>query len=396
MTVDLPSVLLVSGLVIVLCGLIFVLNTAMRRNDASGRVWSVGFISGMLSAICYAMWAVAQDQWWINAIANGTYLLSVAAIWSGSRVFNGRLRSLLWVGLAAGGVAMVLTVIEGPSGVWAGSIPVFVGLTLFAVLTGYETLRSRMRRNLNARVLGIGMWFFALFTLARLVIFLTQGPDSSTFQTYFGTQVATIVTVVLVVLGTVAVSVMQAERSGARALGDVTVGVYSTVGVLSASSFMQQWADQVERAAFNRDRLAMVAMDVDNLPQMNTAFGRNFGDTAIRSVAQLIRHHTPTTAVLGHPGAGRFVIVLVTNAASDAERLAIRLQTALVDEPIDPERSLRATASFGVVDTDMFGYSLPVLRKALDDATASARAQGGNRIVMGSTDVTHPGALPRP
>ncbi|ARJ06147.1 diguanylate cyclase [Humibacter sp. BT305] len=395
MKVDLASVLLVSGLVIVLCGLIFVLNTAMRRNDPSGRVWSLGFISGMLSAICYSMWAVAPEQWWINAIANATYLLSIAAIWSGSRLFNGRHRSLLWIAFAAAALELVLTALEGPNGIWAGSIPLFTGVAAFAVLTGLETLRSRMRRNLNARVLGIGMLFFALFTLARLVLFIAAGPDSPTFQTYFGTPVATIVTVILVVLGTVAVSVMQAERSGARALGDVTVGVYSTVGVLSASSFMQQWADQVERAAFNRDRLAMVAMDVDNLPQMNTAFGRNFGDTAIRSVAQMIRHHTPTTALLGHPGAGRFVIVMVTTAASDAERLAIRLQTALVDEPIDPERSLRATASFGVVDTDMFGYSLPVLRKALDEATEKARAQGGNRIVLGSTDVTHPGALPR-
>jgi diguanylate cyclase len=396
MNVDLPTALLVSGLVIVLCGLIFVLNTAMRRNDASGRLWSLGFISGMLAAICYAMWAVAPDYWWINAIANGTYLLSVAAIWSGSRVFNGRLRSFLWIGLAAGGVVLLLTSLEGPDGgPWAGSIPLFAGLSAFGALTGYETLRSRMRRNLNARVLGIAMWFFALFQLARLVLFVAQGPYSPTFSTYFGTPVATIVTVVLVVLGTVAVSVLQAERSGARALGDVTVGVYSTVGVLSASSFMQQWADQVERAAFNRDRLAMVAMDVDNLPQMNTAFGRNFGDTAIRSVAQMIRHHTPTTAILGHPGAGRFVIIMVTTAPSDAERLAIRLQTALVDEPIDPERSLRATASFGVVDTDMFGYSLPVLRKALDEATEAARALGGNRIVLGRTDVTHPGALPR-
>lgn len=395
MKVDLPSVLLVSGLVIVLCGLIFVLNTAMRRNDASGRVWSLGFLSGMLSAICYSMWAVTPGYWWINAIANGTYLLSIAAIWSGSRLFNGRLRSLVWIGFAASGAELVLTLLEGPSGIWAGSASLFAGLAVFAGLTGYETLRLRMRRNLNARVLGIGMWFFALFTLARLVLFVAEGPDSATFSTYFGTSVATIVTVVLVVLGTVAVSVMQAERSGARALGDVTVGVYSTVGVLSASSFMQQWADQVERAAFNRDRLAMVAMDVDNLPQMNTAFGRNFGDTAIRSVAQMIRHHTPTTALLGHPGAGRFVIVMVTSAASDAERLAIRLQTALVDEPIDPERSLRATASFGVVDTDTFGYSLPVLRKALDEATEKARAQGGNRIQLGTTDVTHPGALPR-
>ena len=170
---------------------------------------------------------------------------------------------------------------------------------------------------------------------------------------------------------------------GARALGDVTVGVHSVVGVLSAASFMQQWADWIERSSFHGERLAMVAMDVDNLPQMNMAFGRDFGDRAIRSVAQIIRHHAPTCSLLGHTGAGRFVIVAVVATANAAEQLAIKLQTALVDEPIDTEQSLRATASFGVVDTETFGYGLPVLRSALDAAASEARDEGGNRIVVG-------------
>ncbi|MGA1835754.1 GGDEF domain-containing protein [Herbiconiux sp. 11R-BC] len=383
MVLDQPTLLLVSGLVIILCGISFILNTAMRRNDASGRLWSISFIAGMLTALSFSVWGVAPHLWWVLMVGNAAYVISIGAIWAGSRVFNGR-RSHIWIPLAAGVVVAILTGVEGPdSGVWTGSTGLFIGIAVFAGLGGAETMRSRMRRNLNARILSFCLWIVCAYYVLRSSIFVTLGPDSNVFVTYFGSSNTTILTILLVLVGCISMSILQAERSGARALGDVTVGVHSVVGVLSAASFMQQWADWVERASFHGDRLAMISMDVDNLPQMNTAFGRTFGDAAIRSVAQIVRHYAPTTSLLGHTGAGRFVIVVVTSNAADAEQLAIRLQTALVDEPIDPQQSLRATASFGVVDTDAFGYSLPALRRALDDATLTARDEGGNRIVVG-------------
>ncbi|MCS5716793.1 GGDEF domain-containing protein [Herbiconiux sp. CPCC 205763] len=383
MALDQTTLLILSGLVIILCGVSFIVNTAMRRNDASGRLWSISFIAGMLTALSFLVWSVSPLLWWVLAIGNTAYVISIGAIWSGARVFNGR-KSFIGLALAGGGVVALLTALEGPNGgIWTGSTGLFIGIAVFAGLGGAETIRSRMRRNLNARILSFCLWFVFGFYVLRSSIFVTLGPESAIFATYFGSEITTVITIVLVLLGAISMSILQAERSGARALGDVTVGVHSVVGVLSATSFMQQWADWVERASFNGDRLAMIAMDVDNLPQMNTAFGRTFGDAAIRSVAQIVRHYAPTTSLLGHTGAGRFVIVVVTSNANEAERLAIRLQTALVDEPIDPQQSLRATASFGVVDTDGFGYSLPALRRALDDATLAARDEGGNRIVVG-------------
>ncbi|WP_368498738.1 GGDEF domain-containing protein [Herbiconiux sp. A18JL235] len=383
MTLDLDTLIVTSGLIIVLCGITFILNTAMRRNDASGRLWSISFIAAMLTALSFSVWSISDQLWWVLAVGNTAHVISIGSIWAGARVFNGR-PSLIWVVLLGGGVVALFTAIEGPAGgEWTGSAALFAGVAVFAGLGGAETMRSRMRRNLNARVMSFALWIVCAYYVARTGIFVSLGPESSTFQQYFSSELTSVLTIVVVLLGTISMSILQAERSGARALGDVTVGVHSVVGVLSAAPFMQQWADWVERASFHGDRLAMIAMDVDNLPQMNTAFGRTFGDTAIRSVAQIVRHHAPTTALLGHTGAGRFVIVVVTQSAVDAEQLAIRLQTALVDEPIDPQQSLRATASFGVVDTEGYGYGLPVLRRALDDATHAAREAGGNSIVVG-------------
>ncbi|MEA9986505.1 hypothetical protein [Subtercola sp. RTI3] len=87
---DLETLLVINGIVVVLSGLTFVINTAMRRSDVPGRIWSVSFIGGMLAALCYGIWAVNPDAEWILIIGNAAYGLVTGAIWSGARVFNGR------------------------------------------------------------------------------------------------------------------------------------------------------------------------------------------------------------------------------------------------------------------------------------------------------------------
>ncbi|MEA9986504.1 diguanylate cyclase [Subtercola sp. RTI3] len=255
-------------------------------------------------------------------------------------------------------------------------------VAVFGGLAGVECLRGRLRRNLNARIVAGSMIILAAFYAARTVVFAVSGPTSDLFVDYFSGQAATLLIIMFVVVNTISISILQAERTDTQALGDRTVGVNSVVGLLSASPFAQQWEDWLERAEFNGDRLEMVAVDIDSLPEMNTALGRDFGDDAITSVAQIVRHHAPTCTLIGHPGAGRFVIVMVVTG-DEARSVASDVRDALVDEPIDQSRGIRATASFGVVDTDVFGYDLATLSAALDSATLAARSAGGNHIVVG-------------
>ena len=51
MNLDLNTLLIVNGLVVVLCGVSFVLNTALRRNDPVGRLWSIAFVMGAVSGL---------------------------------------------------------------------------------------------------------------------------------------------------------------------------------------------------------------------------------------------------------------------------------------------------------------------------------------------------------
>lgn len=380
---DIQTLLIVNAIVAVVCGFSFVVNTAMRRNDAPGRFWSVSFIGGMLAVICYGIWGGGTDPSWILVIGNTAYSLVTGMIWVGCRVYNGRKADVWFVVLGGFTVALTSALTGSSQGAWQGALALFPVVAVFSGLAGVEALRGRLLRNVNARILAGALWAVSVYYALRTVAFAIDGSTGSIFTTYFGPEETTLLITIFVLLGTISLSILQVERSGTQALGDLTVGVHSVVGLLSASSFAQQWHDWLERAALHGDRLEMVAIDIDSLPEMNTALGRNFGDEAIRSVANIVREHAPTSTLLGHPGAGRFVIVMVVANDLEAQKIAGQVRDALVDKPIDATQGLRATASFGVVDTDVFGYDMATLKAALDEATLLARTSGGNHIVVG-------------
>lgn len=382
MQLDLTTLLIVSGLVTVVCGVSFIANTAMQRNDLVGRLWSVAFMMGMLTTLSYGLWGMRPESWWIVAIGNGAYVLAVGSVWSGARVFNDR-PSIYWSVIFAALLVTLVSFLTGSfDNLWFGSCVLFLAIAFFAALGVVENFRARLRRNLNARMLAVILCVLSSFYVARSAALTVAPAEDPLLQRVFGTTQSALVLIIFLLLGSISLSVLQAERSGSQALGDRTVGSFSAVGLLSAHAFTQQWQDWLDRAATRKEQLAMVAVDVDALPQMNVALGRDFGDSTIATVAQLLRKNAPTASLIGHPGAGRFVVVLAADKKNEAEDLARKLHSVLVDHPVDVSRGLRATVSCGVVHTDTHGYDLQVLSTALAEATVSARTAGGNRSVV--------------
>ena len=55
MNLDVVTLMAMSSLAIVICGVSFILNTSITRNDATGRIWSLGFIIGIIVAAGYGI-----------------------------------------------------------------------------------------------------------------------------------------------------------------------------------------------------------------------------------------------------------------------------------------------------------------------------------------------------
>lgn len=382
MQLDSATLQIMCGLLVILCGVSFIFNTALNRNDPPGRLWSLAFVGGIMVTLAYAVYVVSPEAWWTIAFGNAALVFCVGSLWAGSRVYNGRSSGFLLVG----GLALVITVISflpgAAGGEWAGAGPLWLVVALLGGLGGAESLRGRLRRNVNGRILAFVLLIVAGFYLSRALAFLLEGPDSDVFTSYFDSDTTSVLNMSLIVTASIAVSILRAEGVGSNAVGDITVGIHSAAGVLSATSFQQAAADHLERAGRAELGLAIIGADIDNLPEINTAFGRAAGDEAIARFADTLRSSAPLMAQVGHPAAGRFYVLAAVSSATEARTITERIQNALVDGPLGDSYRIRLTASFGIADTFDHGYDLTELTTAVSSAIAQVKAQGGNDIAV--------------
>jgi len=382
MQLDGPTLQTLSGLMVILCGVSFIFNTALNRNDPPGRLWSLAFVAGIMVAVGYGVYLVSDTAWWAITIANASLVIAVGALWSGSRVYNGRRSGFAVVG-SLSVLAGVITFIPGEAGgEWAGAAPLWLIVGAMGALGGAESLRGRLRRNVNGRILAIVLFVAALYYLGRAIGFVVDGVESDTFTTYFGSGTASILNMGLIVTACIAVSILRAERVGSNAVGDITIGIHSAAGVLSGPAFRQAAVDHLQRGERAQRGLAVIGADIDNLPEINTAFGRIAGDEAIARFADSLRGSAPMMALIGHPAAGRFFILAGVSSATEARAITERVQNALVDGPLGESYQIRLTASFGIADTFDHGYDLNALSAAADQAIDLVKHRGGNDIAV--------------
>lgn len=382
MNIDSQTLLLASGAVVTIAGFSFILNTILRRNDDVGRSWSIAFVSGILGTFSYAVWGFVPGAWWAVAFGNAALVLSLGAMWAGCRQYNLR-RSLVQIPLVASAVVGLSVIARGPDGGdWAGAVEMFLGIGAFAVLAGAETLRARMQRSVNARILTVVFFGVGGYYLARIVVFLIDGEHGDLFLTWFGTNTTTFVTIILVILASISMSILtsgRTVRAGQTALG---TGLSKIPGIVNHALFDQLAQDWLARAKRDRDALALVLLDVDNLTDMNTAFGRDFGDRAIYMVGRIACEQSPSAALIGHDGSRQFAVLTTVPSVGAPIAVAEHIHTALVETPIDPIEGVRANSTCGLATTDDHGYDFSVLLKAANAAILLAQEQGPGSIAV--------------
>jgi len=67
---------------------------------------------------------------------------------------------------------------------------------------------------------------------------------------------------------------------------------------------------------------------------------------------------------------------------TEARALAARLQSSLVDTPLEHDGQIRFTASFSVALTGDYGHDLGTLTTAVTDTLEAVKTAGGNDIVV--------------
>lgn len=383
------STTLLSATVVVTCGVLFLIETLLRRDTGAGRIWSLAFLSGILTTLCYLLWSIAPtDQAWIAiAFGNGAVVATIGFLWLGCLKFNQRtLRWSVIVVAAACLSAIIAVLLEGPGGGdWAGAVVMFVFVSAFAVAGAIETRRGAM----GATVLSLGLTavlgLTALYYIGRTIVILTAGPESEVFRTYFGNLATAILTTVLTICAMMTGSILRRQDNQPRRAADAA-SVAAAGDVLPAASFETVLAAIATRSRANADILAVIALRMDDLPQIGMAFGSGAQSEVTAEWRKGVRSFAPSFAIVGEGGPTSLLVAFQPESAGSARRVASRIHRKVVDAYTASPDTPTPVMGVGVALSDSFGYDVRALSRAADDAAfVSASSPDASVIVAGIT-----------
>jgi diguanylate cyclase (GGDEF)-like protein len=153
-------------------------------------------------------------------------------------------------------------------------------------------------------------------------------------------------------------------------------------GVASRRAILERLAVDAAEARRYTHPVAVMLLDVDDFSAINAAHGFTIGDTVLRELALRLRLRMRGADALGRLGNDGFMDILPHTDERGAAVFADALRQRLISRPIVTDAGeLTISVSIGVAFMRPgMDLSPDELLAAADEALASAKAAGGNRI----------------
>lgn len=385
MSLDLFSVTVVTALVVVVSGVVFLLETVARRDEGAGRIWALAFLAGMLTTISYMVWAMVPSTWWAVAVGNGAFVAATGCMWLGCRRFNGGRMLVPSVIVGAAVLAASIAVIaSGPDGGdWAGALEMFAGILVFAVAGCVESLRGAMGSIRTSWGLAFVLGLQALYYLVRSVVLLAAGTESALFQNWFGTVSTSFLTVTLSIVALVVTSVLRAGRATLWGSQSTSDGADLHDGILAEESFSAVLADIDERAARRGELVGVIAVRIEDLDQISTAFGSEVARSVTDAWRRSVRRNAPSASPVGEDGPAGLTIAIVPTGVAEARREAATMYRALVEDLGGVAGGVIPIVGVGVGLTDIVGHDAAALLRAAREAAERAATSVESSVLVG-------------
>jgi diguanylate cyclase (GGDEF)-like protein len=136
--------------------------------------------------------------------------------------------------------------------------------------------------------------------------------------------------------------------------------------------------DRVQRAIEERDRFALLYLDLDHFKRINDRLGHDAGDRVLQLFVEVVRSALREGDVIGRYGGEEFVVGLLHTGLADAVAIAERIRAGL-QAHATPELPL--TVSIGVA-IHRPGEALDDLVRRADAALYRAKDAGRDRVLV--------------
>ena len=165
---------------------------------------------------------------------------------------------------------------------------------------------------------------------------------------------------------------------------DRLAGTDPLTGLLNRRGFEKAAAALATGPSSPGDSAAALVCDLDGLKQVNDRYGHDFGDAALRRLANVLRDAAGDRGfALGRRGGDEFVVLLVGVARREAVAFAEKLRTAMTAEPVEENGgNALLSVSIGLAAASRWDGDVGRLISAADAALYQAKSAGRNRVAV--------------
>lgn len=387
MQLDLTSLLVVSQIISVACGVMFALDSAHGR--APFAPWfAAAFLSSPVASIFYLLPNLGDGWLWAYPIGNAIATLTVSLTWVGARSVNGRsLPHLvaLTVPACIAGMVLILKPLDGP---WSGSLPFFLSFGAFSALSAAEFWHGGVEepRLRHSTVLAIICGVNACWFFTRALGLLTLGSTDPVFLMALGTESTTILLLVMIVGASLSLIAIGRER--ALNLAQTLATQDALTGLLNRGAFVRQ-AEALSRAAGKRQTsYALLLFDLDHFKAINDTHGHLIGDEVLVAFASAARAALRKEDLLCRFGGEEFAALLPGTTAEEAFIIAERIGRDFAESKEGVLWRVRPTTSTGIAACRAANVPLFELLEQADQALYQAKKEGRNRTAVYSKTLT--------
>ncbi|WP_213304840.1 GGDEF domain-containing protein [Paraburkholderia sacchari] len=347
--------------------------------------------------VALAIWRHALPGAWGGAISNSIIVTGYLRVAHGLAVMNGRqYRTASAVILALLALAWAVAGARGQVAMWLyfSAIPI----SLASAMATRELLRNDGLEWAQARSIAV------IVTGVHAVLYAFRACVLPWLATRYGQAVLPLVSKITMYEGVLYSVVLPMtllrlvrDETHSRLLQESQTDYLTRLG--NRRWFFEEGARVLSRAG-TRERVALLAFDLDRFKTINDRYGHQAGDAVLKTFANVARGELGPDAVLARIGGEEFAALLAGRDSDRAQMIGERIvqrfaQTAA--HSVDG-RGVRATVSIGLAMSDPQSRMQPGLQgglqahnapaalagllSAADAALYDAKALGGNRLEL--------------
>jgi diguanylate cyclase (GGDEF)-like protein len=284
-----------------------------------------------------------------------------------------------WQLFAAPAVVVVCAAVDDPgNNTWAGGSVYLFGLATMLALSATELWRLGDRRRPVTSALAVSASIAGAFYYLRFLLYVTDGPDGDLFEMYAGSDLATMVNMVLLVTVSYSMTALSNDQSTSELRRRATHD--SLTNLLNHREFLARGEIELRRVRRRPGGTgSLILADLDHFKSVNDTHGHLVGDRVLETFAAVCKASVRSTDLVGRYGGEEFIVFLPGSDARAA--LAITSQISQTMAATATPDGVTSTASYGIAEVDRTSTLVDVIAAA-DLALYRAKASGRDQAVI--------------